>query len=39
MRGLYRAADGTLLAGALSGGCVRERDALQKQLPAVLPAA
>ena len=39
LRGHYRAADGTLLAGALSGGCVRERDALQKQLPAVLPAA
>ena len=39
MRGFYRAADGTLLAAALSGGCTREREAVQRQLPAVLPAA
>ena len=36
MRAFFRAADGTLLGAALSGVCVREKDLVAKQLPALL---
>lgn len=39
LRAFYRDADGRLLAAALSGACTRDKDAVLKQLPAVLPAA
>lgn len=36
MRAFYRAADGALLGAALTGICVREKDAVAKQLPVLL---
>jgi rubredoxin---NAD+ reductase len=39
MRAFYRAADGALLGAALSGSCTRERDAVLKQLPALMGPA
>lgn len=39
LRGDYRDADGRLLGAALSGSCTRHKDAVLKQLPAILPAA
>ena len=36
VRAFYRAADGRLQGAALSGVCVREKDLVAKQLPALL---